>query len=60
MPLLPEEKSHYINYDNIDINSSLLSKPIIRKKMVYWNVIIIKYLSKKAHFIQNYIQNQLF
>jgi len=32
MPLLPEEKSHYINYDNIDINSSLLSMPIIRKK----------------------------
>lgn len=32
MLLLPEEKSHYINYGNIDINSSLLSMSIISKK----------------------------
>ena len=32
MPLLPEEKSHYLNYDNLDIDSSSLSTSLIRKK----------------------------
>ena len=32
MPLLPEEKFHYINYDNLNIDSSLLSMPMISKK----------------------------
>ena len=32
MPSLPETTYHYINYDNLDINSSLLSMPMISKK----------------------------
>ena len=32
MPLLPEEKPHDINYDNLNIDSSLLSMPMISKK----------------------------
>ena len=32
MPLLPEEKSHYLNYDNLDIDSSSLSTSLISKK----------------------------
>ena len=60
MPLLPEEKTHYINYDNLDINSSLLSIPIISKIDGVLKCNYNKIFSKKVHFIQNYIQNQLY
>ena len=58
MPLLPDEKPHYINYDNLDINSSLLSMPMISKKDG-----ILKCNYNKISFqkgIQNYIQNLLY
>ena len=32
MPLLPDDKPHFINYDNLDIDSPLLSMPMISKR----------------------------